>query len=156
MVTPTGALHGQVSGTIYFLLRLHAGQVGAGLVSAAETGYLIARDPDTVRAPDVAFVCAERVPPGGPPRGYWPYAPDLAVEVVSPSDRWTEVESKARMWLAAGSKLVWVVDPDGKIIHVHRADGSVLQLTTADTLTGGPVLPDFTVRVADLFALSKG
>ena len=82
-----------------------------GRVYAAETGFRLALDPDTVRAPDVAFVRQERIEEVGKVEGYWPGAPDLAVEVISPGDLYTEVEEKVFTWLEGGTRLVIVVDP---------------------------------------------
>jgi Uma2 family endonuclease len=156
MTSFSSALRGQVAGTIYFLLRLHVGQAGLGLVSVARTGFLIERSPDTVQSADVAYLRMDRVPSGGPPHGFWPFGPDLAVEVIEPRDPWGTVEEKAQTWLKAGALLVWIVDPDSRVIHIHRPDGSITKLTRDDTLTGENVVPGFSVQVADLFVMSKG
>jgi len=121
-----------------------------GLVVAAETGFTLARDPDTVRAPDVGFVSRERVP-DPLPKGYAEFAPDLAVEVLSPDDRPGEVLAKVADWLNAGSRLVWVVDPDQRLVRVYRADGSESLLGAHDLLVGEEVLPGFACPVADVF-----
>jgi Uma2 family endonuclease len=152
MMSPAGGKHGRVALSIAYRLEAHASARGLGLVLAAETGFLIARDPDTVRAPDAAFVAAARVPPEGPPEGYWPFAPDLAVEVVSPSDRWTDVESKVASWLGAGTRLVWVADPNSRRVHVYRPDRDVRLLSGGDVLVGEDVLPGLSMSVAELFA----
>lgn len=151
MMSPAGGKHGKVANWIAHLLTGHCAAAELGEVTAAETGFLIARAPDTVRAPDVGFVDASRVPPDGPPDSYWPFAPDLAVEVVSPNDRWTDVEGKARMWLEAGSRLVWVVDPQLRCVHVYRQSSDALRLGENDALGGADVIPGFEVRVSELF-----
>jgi Uma2 family endonuclease len=125
---------------------------GLGEVATAEAGFLIARSPDTVRAPDVAFIASDRIPPAGTPESYWPFAPDLAIEVVSPTDRWTDVEEKACGWLRAGTRLTWIVDPLSLCVHVRRSSGSVLHLCEDDVLDGEDVVPGFSVRIGDLFA----
>jgi Uma2 family endonuclease len=124
---------------------------GSGVVTTAEAGFQIAHEPDTVRAPDVAFVRAERIPSGGV-KGFFQGAPDLAVEVVSPTDRQSEVAAKVQEWLLAGCSVVWVVDPENRAVTVHRNHSEAVILTTTDTLTGGEVLPDFSMRVAEIFA----
>ena len=151
MMSPAGGKHGKVANWIAHLLTGHSAAADLGEVTAAETGFLIGRSPDTVRAPDVGFVAASRVPPDGPPDSYWPFAPDLAVEVVSPSDRWTEIEAKARMWLEAGTRLVWVVDPHTRSVHVYRQTCDALRLVENDQLSGEDILPGFEVRVSQLF-----
>ena len=120
------------------------------MVVTAEAGFRIAHDPDTVRAPDVAFVRAERIPPGGV-KGFFQGPPDIAVEVVSPNDRASEVMAKAQDWLQAGCPLVWVVDPETRTISVYRSRSEISVLNETDTLTGGDVLPGFSVAVAEIF-----
>jgi len=109
--SPPGALHGFVAGEIGQLLVVHASKNGLGVVFTSEVGFQLASDPDTVRGPDLCFVAAERIPETGIPAGYWPGPPDLAIEVVSPNDRRSEVEAKALEWLAAGTRAVVVLDP---------------------------------------------
>ena len=120
-------------------------------MTTAEAGFQLAHDPDTVRAPDVAFVRAERFPPGGV-KGFFQGAPDIAVEVVSPSDRASEVAAKVRDWLQAGCSMVWVVDPENRTVTVHRSRKDITVLTEADMLTGGDVLPEFSMPVLTIFA----
>jgi Uma2 family endonuclease len=124
---------------------------GLGVVFGAETGFKLTSDPDTVRAPDLAFVRRERIPPEGMPQGFWPGAPDLAVEVVSPSDTYTAVEEQVREWLDAGTRLVLVVNPRTRTVTVHASQTQVTRLTESDLLTGGEVLPGLSCRVAELF-----
>ncbi|MGE0544684.1 MAG: Uma2 family endonuclease [Dehalococcoidia bacterium] len=103
----------------------------------------------TVRAPDVWFVRAERVPEEALDE-FFPGGPDLAIEVLSPSDRFAAVVEKARDYLAAGTRLVWVIDPKGRTAAVFYPDGAARLLSEDDALEGGDVLPGFTVRVRDL------
>jgi Uma2 family endonuclease len=105
-----------------------------------------------VRAPDLAFVCRERLPPENQPRGFWEIAPDLVVEVVSPNDTRAEIQLKVREWIEAGVRLVWVVYPDSRTVEVIRTLLDREELTADDTLDGGDVLPGFSCAVAELFA----
>ena len=104
-------------------LAVHVKRTAAGAVFAAETGFKLATNPDTVRAPDVAFIAEDRLP-SGDTRGYPALAPDLVVEVLSPDDRPGEVLAKVGDWLSAGCRLVWVVDPERRVARVYRHDGS--------------------------------
>jgi Uma2 family endonuclease len=127
-------------------------QHGLGEVFGAETGFTI-RHPDgteSVRAPDLAFISAERLPPDLP-QSFWEIAPDLVVEVLSPSESQPYVQQKTAMWLAAGVRLVWNVDPCRQTVTVHRADGSTQTLKSGDTLSGEDVLPGFELPVSQIF-----
>jgi Uma2 family endonuclease len=123
--------------------------VPRGMVVAAETGFTLQRNPDTVRAPDVAFIRVDRLPPGTH-SGFADFAPDLAVEVLSPSDRPGEVLAKVADWLTAGTALVWTIDPERRRARVYRADGSDTVLSRDDLLEGEDVLPGFRVSIAAL------
>ena len=116
-----------------------------------EAGFCVARDPDTVRSPDVAFVRAERVPPGGV-RAFFDGAPDLAVEVISPNDRASEVIAKADDWLRFGCAAVWVVDPETKTVTVYSHRPQTLFLSANDTLVCEELLPGFSLPVSQMFA----
>jgi len=123
-----------------------------GQVFCAETGFLLARDPDTVRAPDIAFVHKDRLSTGAVEETFWPGAPDLAVEVVSPGDTIREIDEKAKAWLAAGASLVWVVNPAWRNVTVYRSPTDIKTLSEDAELTGEDVVPGFRCRVADIFA----
>jgi Uma2 family endonuclease len=148
-MTPASGLHGIVAGEIGALLRNYIYTHKLGYFFAAETGFLLARDPDVVRAPDAAFVAWERVPDPNPDR-FWPVAPDLAVEVVSPSDRAADVQSRVNDFLAAGSRLVWVIYPDTLIAAVYYPGGEARILPREGVLDGSPVLPGLRIPLADL------
>jgi Uma2 family endonuclease len=120
-------------------------------VFGAETGFLLETDPDTVRAPDGAFVSRERAQTVGRVTGYWPGAPDLAIEVISPNDLYTEVEEKVAIWLAHGTRMVIVVNPRRRTIAVHRSPTEVRHLTADAVLDGEDVVPGWSVPVKDLF-----
>ena len=151
MMSPAGFDHGRLAINIGNALANFAKVRSLGIVVSAEPGFQIAHDPDTVRAPDVAFVRAERIPPGGV-KGFFQGSPDIAVEIVSPNDRASKVMAKAQDWLQAGSSLVWVVDPETRTISVYRTRNEIAVLDETDTLTGGDVLPGFAVPVAKIFA----
>jgi Uma2 family endonuclease len=107
-----------------------------------------------VRAPDIAFVTRQRIPSDGIPRGYFPIAPDLAVEIVSPGDTVREVDDKVADWLAAGCCAVWVVNPRWKTVTIYLTGGKITMLTAEQTLDGGSVLPDFQCPVSEIFAIT--
>jgi len=139
---PAGYQHGDVAMRLAAAIFAHVDAHGLGRVFAAETGFTLARNPDTVRAPDVAFISLARLPEP-PPRGFAELAPDLAVEVLSPDDRPGEVLAKVGDWLNAGARLVWVVDPVRVLARVYRADGSESIVDETDALRGEDVLPGF-------------
>ena len=144
---PAGYQHGDVAARLLVAIANHVNANGLGRVFAAETGFTLARQPDTVRAPDIAFISAPRLP-DPPPRGFAELAPDLAVEVLSPDDRPGEVLAKVGDWLNAGARLVWVVDPVRVVARVYRADGSESVLGETDTLHGEDLLPEFEYPLA--------
>ncbi len=149
MMTPTGFEHGEIESNIDFLLKSHVIKNNLGSVVSGDAGFLISRDPDTVRAPDVAFVRGDRK--FGRLKNYFPGAPDLAVEVISPTDRLQNVDEKTQAWLDGGAALVWVVWPDLRSVVVHRAGKPPRILHEQDVITGEEVLPDFECRVGEFF-----
>ncbi len=151
-MTPPGAEHGRVAATVGVLLGVHARQTGSGVTFAAETGFVLARDPDTVRAPDAAFIVRERVEAIGRTPKYWPEAPALAVEVVSPEDSFHEVQDKALEWLAAGAIAVLVLDPPKRTATIYRGKGDAHVHGAEETLDLGDAVPGFSVAVVELFA----
>lgn len=146
---PPGAWHGALSARLAFRLCAHVYSSGAGEVFGQDTGFWIERDPDTVRAPDVAFVAAERMV-NIKDHGFGEVAPDLAAEIVSLSDRPSEVLEKVADWLEAGVRLVWVIDPQRRVAHVHRPDGSIAIVGESDVLEGEDVLPGFSCSLTEL------
>jgi Uma2 family endonuclease len=148
---PAGFDHGVRIVKLTVPLAQHVEGLGLGLVAGAETGFVLARNPDTVRAPDIAFVRQDRVPGTGNPRGFWDGAPDLAVEVISPSDTYSEVEEKVDDWLAAGARMVWVVNPRRCTVTVYRSRTAIAILAENDVLDGQDVVPGFTCRVGAIF-----
>ena len=155
-MTPTGAEHGAVTARLGQILTEHVVARRAGVCCGAETGFILRRGPDAVRAPDAAFVAGERIPKTGVPRSYWPFAPDLAVEVVSPSDRLGDVRAKAGEYLGAGTRLVWIVEPAARVVHVHRPRREARAIGIGGVLTGEDVLPEFRCAVRRLFSWDEG
>ena len=150
-LVPPGAAHGFVASNSGGVLREFVRPRKLGVVFGAETGFVISTDPDTVRAPDAAFVAADRLPEGGLPVGYLRLAPDLLVEVVSPSDTASEVHDKVCEWLNAGCRLIWVAYPATRSVTVYRSLEDVRILGPDDMLDGVPVLEGFSIRVSELF-----
>lgn len=151
MMSPAGFQHGRIAGRIHGRLIHFVESRELGVVASAETGFCIGRNPDTVRAPDVAFVRADRVPVGSA-RGFFQGAPDLAVEVLSPEDRPREVLAKVQDWLQAGSRAVWVVDPTARAVTIYEPGRTVTRLGPADEVTAESILPGFRLPVEDIFA----
>ena len=151
-MAPAGRVHGKYAAHVGASMWQHVAGHQLGEVSAAETGFILATGPDTVRAPDAAFVSRERIEEAEETPGYWPFPPDLAVEVISPSDTYTEVESKVFQWLDAGAKAVVVVDPRRKSVTVYRSRSDITVLTGDDVLEVEGVIPGWTMPLQELFA----
>jgi Uma2 family endonuclease len=147
---PAGHRHGRIANKLGYFLTKHVTEEILGVVYAAETGFVLRRDPDTVRAPDVAFVNRERLFEPEP-TGYAELAPDLVVEVLSPDDRPGEVLTKVGDWLSAGTRLVWVVDPSRREVRAYWLDGVESLLSEDDSLEGEDVLPGFSCPVKSVF-----
>ena len=129
----------------------HVDKNGLGMAFAAETGFLLARDPDTVRAPDAAFISDERLPPGGISANFVEIVPDLVVEVASPSDSSSELQAKTEEWLSYGVRMVWVADPDSQAIGVYQTPDDARVFNLGDEIVGDPVIPGFRCPVSDIF-----
>jgi Uma2 family endonuclease len=151
-MAPTGYEHGVRTVELTTALHTHIKARKLGVVCAAETGFLLRQDPDTVRAPDIAFITRERVEKAGTVKSYWIGPPDLAVEVISPSDTVRQVEEKVAEWLEAGARTVWVVSPKLHTVTVYRSLVDIVTLTEKDLLDGGEVVPGFQINVAEIFA----
>ncbi len=149
-MSPTKSWHGLTTSNVHMVLGQYVRKKKLGRVFAAETGFLIERDPDTVRAPDCACVRADRLP-SPLPNEFLPFAPDLAVEVLSPDDRPKEVREKVGQWLEAGCRAVWVLDPDRREAIVHLPGAEPRVLGEGDFLEGGDLLPGFRIRISKLF-----
>ena len=149
MAITTAEEHGRVAAYRSYLLSSHIVPNGLRTCYAAESGLILSRDPDTVRAPNFAFVAAGRT--ATPERGFIPGAPDLAVEDLSPDDRPGYVREKVAEWLEAGTAAVWVVDPRERTVTTHASDEPPTTLGEADTIRGGDVLPGLESSVRDVF-----
>ena len=147
---PAGYRHGDVAARLLTALMNHVDAHHLGRVFAAETGFRLASDPDTVRAADVAFIQQDRLP-DPPPRGFAALAPDLVVEVLSPDDRPGETLAKVGDWLNAGVRLVWVVDPERRAARTYRQDGSEAPVAADGSLDGEDAVPGFSCRLPSLF-----
>ena len=147
---PGGGRHGAVAMRVAYRLMAYAEAHDLGRVYAAETGFKIESDPDTVRAPDVAFIRKARLP-DVEPLGYPAGAPDLAVEVVAHEDHPADTLAKVAQWLQAGVRLVWVVDVERRSARVYRADGTESLLGSGDALEGEEVAPGFRCELAGLW-----
>lgn len=150
-MTPAGGPHGVINVNLLCVLGGHVRAHRLGALFSPDTGFVLRRGPDTVRCPDVAFVAAERLPPGGVRRGFPELAPDLAVEVRSPTDRTRASRAKIAEYLDVGVRLVWAIDPAARTVTVHTPDGAARRLGEGDTLDGGDVVPGFRCAVAELF-----
>jgi Uma2 family endonuclease len=147
-MSPPGDLHGAVTMNLTLVLATHVKAKHLGVLRAAETGFKLESNPDTVLAPDVAFIAADRA--GTPVPGYREGAPDLAVEVMSQWDSNPAVQRKAALWLELGAKSVWVVNPKKRTVEVIRSDGHRKLFHESDELVDDTV-PDFRVAVAEIF-----
>jgi Uma2 family endonuclease len=149
VLDPPGTYHGKLAARLLVRVGSFVESHQLGEVFGQDTGFKIASNPDTVRAPDLAFLGHERLARVAR-RGYAPVAPDLVAEILSSDDRPGEVRAKISEWLNAGTRLAWEIDPDRRIARVYRADGSVTVVDADGTLEGDAVLPGFTCRLGDL------
>ncbi|MCI0529162.1 MAG: Uma2 family endonuclease [Nitrospira sp.] len=147
-MVPPGAEHGGIASKLDRSLGNHVETHNLGK-TYVETGFELA--PDTVRAPDVAFVRKERVEAAGHVTGYWPGAPDLAVEIISPNDLYTQVDEKVQEWLSFGARMVIVINPRNHAVTVYYSRTHIILLTEEDALDGGEVIPGWTIPVRNLF-----
>src|SRR5205823_5747669 len=144
-MSPSGAEHGAVATHIIVSLGAYVKAHALGRVYSSETGFRISRQPDTVRAPDAAFVRAERVVDTA---GFFNGPPDAAFEVISPGDTYSDIEEKTLDWLRAGVKAVVVVDPRTKSVRIHRADGAT---NVDDVVEVDDVIPGWQLALTELF-----
>ena len=149
-LSPTADESGWVSGRVFSRIERFVDAHRLGWAFPPETGFVLFGDRATIRSPDAAFVRRDRLPSLS--GGFVPMAPDLAAEVLSPSDRMADALAKIAMYLAAGVKLVWLVDPSSQTVTFFRLDDPPTKLGVGETLDGGEVLPGFSVPVAELFA----
>ncbi len=143
--------HGEIAAYVTGSLVPHVRRNRLGKVYIADVGFVLARDPDHVRIPDVGFVKRENIERIGRPDSLWPEPPDLAIEVVSPSDRYSDVQEKVINYLEAGTLLVIVLDSRVRTAAVYRSPTDITILTEADTLDGGDVVPGWSMPVSEIF-----
>ncbi len=152
-MSPTGLEHGVITSRLGVRLELFVEQQNLGIVCAAETGFYLEKEPDTVKAADISFYTWERIPMNDIPKGYGDSPPDLAVEVMSPNDNFIKTEKKALSYLEKGSKMVWVIYPKEQTVTIYRKE-SKKALKKTDVLDGEDVIPGFSVNVAEIFPSS--
>jgi Uma2 family endonuclease len=152
VMTPAGGMHGIVAGRIFVALNAFVKEHGLGLSFPDNTGFELPGLDDTVRSPDAGFVRADRLSLDSLGLGWVPVAPDLVVEVLSPSETSLTLDEKWRDYRAAGAILMWVIDPAGRTVTVREPGAPDRQLVASDTLNGGSVLPEFSIAVAQLFS----
>lgn len=150
-VTPTHYIPGYIAARVNMQVCAFVGAQNLGICGSAEMGFRLASAPDTVRAPDLWFVRTERLPARNLPVSFFPGPPDLAIEVLSLSDRYTSVVAKIRDYLDAGTPLLWVLDARSRTTAVFRPGQAVQFLDETDTLDGEDVLPGFRLPIADLY-----
>ncbi len=155
-ISPAGSEHGAIIVRLTVALGQYVEENDLGEVFAAETGFKLASNPDTVLGPDLAFVSNEKIPPTGIPVKFWSGAPDLAVEVISPGNTRREIEEKIEEYLASGVPLVWIINPKHRTVIIHRANIEPVMLVESDTLDGGNILPGFQYSIARLFTRKRG
>jgi Uma2 family endonuclease len=149
-MSPSGSLHAIVTAALSGILFDYVTRKKLGWVFGAEAGFHIRRDPDTVRAPDVAFVTADRMP-AAVPKGFFPGPPDVAVEVLSPNDRASDVLAKVSDWLESGCRKVWVVDPELRSIAVYSPTAEMRVVHVADVLADEELLLGFRLELRKVF-----
>jgi Uma2 family endonuclease len=150
-VPGSGGTHSVLVQSVYDILKPFVRAHDLGMVFPDGLTCILAREPDLLRIPDVSFVSRARIPESGVPQGYWPGAPDVAVEIVSPNDTARELHAKVREYLDAGTRIVFVMWPDERSLTAHDASGQVRELGPDDEFDFGDVLPSFRIRVGDLF-----
>jgi Uma2 family endonuclease len=146
---PPSTAHGLIAGRLFYLVMDHVKRHDLGAVIPQDTGFKIEHRPDTVRAPDAAFVARDRLSQI-PERGYAELAPDWAAEILSYSDRPGDVLEKIGQWLSGGVRLVWVIDPQNQHASVYRTDGTISMVGPQDELSGEDVIPGFRCQLRDI------
>ncbi|HEX6746497.1 MAG TPA: Uma2 family endonuclease [Longimicrobium sp.] len=150
-MSPAGSRHGRIGAKILSRLEVYSAANDLGEVYNSDTGFRLFSTPDTIRMPDVSFVTRPRVDEVGDIEGFWPGAPDLVVEVISPTDSFSDVDEKVSEYLAAGCRMVVVVNPKRRTATVYRSRGDIVLLTENDFLDGGDVVPGWRVQLRDVF-----
>jgi Uma2 family endonuclease len=150
-MSPASHRHGRIAMRVSASLAQFVWKHKLGDAYAAETGFLLTSNPDTVLAPDAAFITEERARAFRDNKGYWPGAPDLAVELISPSESGPKVRAKVSQWIGYGAKQVWIVDPKHETVTIHRRLADSVKFEVHQTLEADELLPGFRMAVADIF-----
>ncbi len=150
-VAVTGYEHAEVEANIFRLLDQHVWPRRLGRVTGGGAMFRLQQEPDTLRRPDVAFVRTDRLPARDQRRSYAQFIPELAVEILSPSNTAVEMRDKVAEYLRVGVRLVWIVDPETETVTIHTPERAPVTLTAGAEITGGVVLPDFRCPVAAFF-----
>ena len=153
VMSPAGSEHGKIASRILIRLGSHVEEQDLGETFAAETGFLIESDPDTVRAPDAAFVSHKKLSETAQTSAYLPLAPDLVVEVVSPNDSSSDVEAKAEQWINAGTQIVLVADPKNETLRIYQSKSEIQVLRSGETFSSGDVCNNWQLDVDDVFKI---
>ncbi|MDT5272467.1 MAG: hypothetical protein QOH49_4653 [Acidobacteriota bacterium] len=154
-MSPSGITHGVFCTELAIEIGGFVKANDLGIVCGAETGFIVERDPDSVLGADVAFISYQRLANIENPDKFGPFAPDLAVEVLSPGNRPGEIAEKVALYFGAGARAVWVFDPKKRTVAVYTSPSDVRILNEQDTLDGGDVLPGFQLELSKLFAVGK-
>ncbi len=150
-MSPPGYKHGRITSNVHVSLGQYVKTNNLGVVCPSETGFKIASNPDTDRAPDVAFISRERVQQVGDIDGYWPGAPDLVVEVISPNDVYSMVEENVFDWLMAGTKMVIAANPPKHTVTLFRSRTDIIMLTENDRLEATDIIPGWSMKIQEIF-----
>jgi Uma2 family endonuclease len=150
-VPPAGMDHSEVEGEAFVILRTYVKANGLGTVWGGDAGFILERDPFTVRSPDISFLAKSRFEGRPFPKGFCPGAPELAVEIISPSNSLPALEAKARMYLRAGGKAVWIMDPTTTTVRVYRPEAEPKLFQAGEDLDAEPAIPGFRCPVWKLF-----
>lgn len=150
-MSPSGFPHGRIAALLTAALVQFVSDRELGVVCAAETGFRLSMNPDTVLAPDLAFISKQRLNQVGESKGYWPGAPDLAVEVLSPGDSTTAVTEKISQWFRFGTKQVWIVNPKQRTATVFRSIENTETFSESDYLEAQDLLPGFRILLKNIF-----
>jgi len=154
-MSPTGGTHGMICARLAAVLWQHVEAHDTGVVFGAECGFKLASNPDTVIAPDAAFVLHEKMAMVENMDKFLPFAPDLAIEVLSPSNTFSEIDEKIELFLAAGTNAVWIINPRRRTVTIYQSNNAPRILTEDDVLGGDDILPGFQYKIAKLFITGK-
>ncbi len=151
IMPPAGFEHGKVGTTVTGLIWQFVRSHGLGQVLTCDTGFRLRRDPETLRAPDVAFISNERIALIADPKKFSEVPPDLAVEVLSPSNSQVDMGRKVEQYLAAGVRSVWILDPGNQTLTYYRPDEKPITLNDPEAMVEDPCLPGFRCLLAELW-----